>query len=64
MVIANLQRNAVNAQRVIQSTVRRLSQDPPVSDAHSALQYAIMTPLDKVPDATKETLLPLIRKYF
>lgn len=63
MVIANLQRNAVNAQRVIQETVRRLHENPPTSDAHSALKYAILTPLDKVPDATKSKLDLLLRKY-
>ncbi|HEY9875921.1 MAG TPA: S-methyl-5'-thioadenosine phosphorylase, partial [Candidatus Obscuribacterales bacterium] len=54
MIIANLQRNAINAQKVIQETVRRLSENPPPSDAHSALKHAILTPLDKVPAATKE----------
>ncbi|HEY9662078.1 MAG TPA: S-methyl-5'-thioadenosine phosphorylase [Allocoleopsis sp.] len=63
MVIGNLQKNAVNAQRVILETVRRLSQNPPVSDAHSALQYAIITPLDKAPAATKEKLQLLLQKY-
>lgn len=63
MVIANLQRNAVNAQRVIQEIVRRLHENPPTSDAHSALKYAILTPLDKVPDATKSKLDLLLRKY-
>nr|WP_290222808.1 S-methyl-5'-thioadenosine phosphorylase [Trichocoleus desertorum] len=63
MVIANLQRNAVNAQKVIQETVRRLSENPPSSDAHSALKYAILTPLDKVSDAAKSKLDLLLRKY-
>lgn len=63
MVIGNLQKNAVNAQRVILETVRRLSQNPPVSDAHSALKYAIITPLDKAPAATKEKLNLLLKKY-
>jgi len=63
MIIANLQRNAVNAQKVIQETVRRLSQQPPASDAHSALKYAILTPLDKVGTATKEKLGLLLQKY-
>lgn len=63
MVIGNLTRNAVNAQRVIQETVRRLSQNPPASEAHSALKYAIITPLDKVPPTTKEKLHLLLRKY-
>jgi 5'-methylthioadenosine phosphorylase len=63
MVIGNLQRNAVNAQKVIQETVRRLSENPPVSDAHSALKYAILTNLAKAPVETKEKLELLLRKY-
>jgi 5'-methylthioadenosine phosphorylase len=63
MVIGNLQRNAINAQKVIQETVRRLSENPPSSDAHSALKYAILTQLDKAPTATKEKLKLLLQKY-
>jgi 5'-methylthioadenosine phosphorylase len=63
MVIGNLQKNAVNAQRVIQETVRRLSENPPRSDAHSALKYAILTPLAHAPEATKEKLSLLLKKY-
>jgi len=63
LVIANLQRNAVNAQKVIQETVRRLTENPPTSDAHSALKYAILTPLDKISAATKEKLNLLLQKY-
>ena len=64
MIIANLQRNAVNAQKVIQETVRRLSENPPVSDAHSALKYAILTRLDQAPEVTKQKLELLLRKYY
>ena len=64
MVIANLKRNAVYAQKVIQETVRRLKENPPPSDAHSALKYAILTPMDKVPVATKEKLELFLKKYF
>lgn len=63
MVIANLQRNAINAQKVIQETVRRLSENPFVSDAHSALKNAILTPLDKAPLTSKARLDLLLRKY-
>ena len=63
MVIGNLQKNAVNAQQVIRETVRRLSENPPVSEAHSALKYAIITPLDKAPEATKDKLNLLLQKY-
>jgi 5'-methylthioadenosine phosphorylase len=63
MVVANLHRNATNAQKVIQETVRRLTENPPVSESHSALKYAILTPLDKVPIATKEKMGLLLQKY-
>ncbi len=63
MVVGNLKRNAVNAQKVILETVRRLSEHPPESAAHTALQYAILTPLDKVPETTKNKLEIFLRKY-
>jgi 5'-methylthioadenosine phosphorylase len=63
MVIGNLQKNAVNAQKVIQETVKLLSKNPPQSEAHSALKYAILTHLDKAPAKTKEKLKLLFQKY-
>ncbi|MBE9070982.1 S-methyl-5'-thioadenosine phosphorylase, partial [Leptolyngbya cf. ectocarpi LEGE 11479] len=63
MVIGNLQKNAVNAQLVIRDVVRRLTETPPVSEAHSALKYAVLTPLDMAPVATKDKLKLLLEKY-
>ena len=63
MVIGNLHKNADNAQKVIQETVKRLSANPPASEAHSALKYAILTNLEKAPAATKEKLALLLDKY-
>ncbi|GAB1539502.1 S-methyl-5'-thioadenosine phosphorylase [Scytonema sp. NUACC21] len=63
MVVSNLQKNAVNAQKVIQETVRRLSENPPPSEAHSALKYAVLTNLEKAPIETKEKLGLLLKKY-
>ena len=63
MVIGNLQKNAVNAQKVIKETVKRVNANPPQSAAHSALKYSILTPLDKAPAATKEKLSLLLKKY-
>lgn len=62
-IVEYLRRNAVNAQNVIQETVRRLHENPPVSDAHSALKFAVLTPLDRAPAATKEKLALLLSKY-
>ncbi|MDT9178745.1 MAG: S-methyl-5'-thioadenosine phosphorylase [Limnospira maxima] len=63
LVIDNLKHNAVNAQKVIQETVKRLSQNMPESEAHSALKYAILTPLAKVPQPRKQQLQLLLKKY-
>ncbi|WP_019508180.1 S-methyl-5'-thioadenosine phosphorylase [Pleurocapsa sp. PCC 7319] len=64
MVIDNLQHNAVNAQKVIRETVKRLTVNPPESLAHSALKYAVLTPPDQIPSTAKEKLELLLKKYF
>ncbi len=63
MVIANLQRNATNAQKVIQASIRRLNANPPQSAAHSALKYAILTPLEQISETARKKLKLLIKKY-
>ncbi|MEB3251425.1 MAG: S-methyl-5'-thioadenosine phosphorylase [Cyanobacteriota bacterium] len=63
MVVQNLQRNASNAQRVIRQAVQQIANNPPASLAHSALQYALLTPLDQVPPATQKKLELLLKKY-
>lgn len=63
LVIDNLKHNAVNAQKVIQETVKQLSKNLPESEAHSALKYAILTPLAKVPQPRKQQLELLLKKY-
>ncbi|MBW4533152.1 MAG: S-methyl-5'-thioadenosine phosphorylase [Pleurocapsa minor HA4230-MV1] len=64
MIIDNLHKNAINAQLVIKATVNKLNANPPESIAHSALKYAILTPPDKIPAATKAKLSLLTKKYF
>jgi len=63
MVIDYLRRNAINAQNVLQETVKRLGANPPLSDAHSALKFAILTPPEQMPEATKDKLKLLLQKY-
>lgn len=63
MVVANLQRNAINAQKVIQATVKSLNTNPPQSAAHSALKYAILTPREQISKSAKEKLELLIKNY-
>ncbi len=63
MVVANLHKNAENAQKVIRETVQRINANPPESEAHSALQFGILTPLDKVSAETKTRLKLILQKY-
>jgi 5'-methylthioadenosine phosphorylase len=63
MIIDNLHKNARHAQQAIQETVKRVHENPFVSKSHSALKYAILTPLDRVPAATKEKVGLLLEKY-
>jgi 5'-methylthioadenosine phosphorylase len=64
MVVANLHKNAENAQKVVREAVKRVAAAPFESDAHSALRYAILTKLDNVPVATQEKLKAILQKYF
>ncbi len=63
MIVDNLQKNAINAQKVILETVKRLDENPPVSEAHSALKYAILTPPQQISPETKERLALILQKY-
>jgi 5'-methylthioadenosine phosphorylase len=61
-VIANLTKNADNAQRVLRETVRNLTDDRPCK-CGSALAHAIVTDRDAIPLLTKRRLAPIIGKY-
>lgn len=63
MVIGNLRKNATNAQSIIQEVVSRLAAKPPISDAHDALKYAILTPLDQISSEAQERLKCVLKKY-
>lgn len=63
MVIENLKRNASNAQKVIQAAVQRINNRPPHSEAHTALQFAIMTDLSNVTPEKLSQLGVIIKKY-
>lgn len=62
-VIENLQRNAVNAQKILVETVRRLAADPFVSEAHSALKFALLSDLNHVSEESFAKLAPILAKY-
>lgn len=62
MVIANLKKNATNAQSIIKSAIRQIPQKANWS-SHGALKNAIMTQRDLWPEDTVEKLKPIISKY-
>jgi 5'-methylthioadenosine phosphorylase len=62
MIIANLTQNAHTAQQVIASAVGALPFERRCECA-TALQYALITRPDAVPDATRQRLAPIVGKY-
>ena len=61
-IIANLQKNSANAQRIIRAAMKRLPMDR-TCKCGQALQHAILTDLKKVPDATRQKLKLLLQRY-
>jgi 5'-methylthioadenosine phosphorylase len=62
MVIRNLMQNAKTAQQVIASAVEKLPVDR-TCECASALQHAIITRPDAVPEAARRRLAPLVGRY-
>lgn len=61
-IIANLTRNAENAQRLVQAVVAKID-DGIGCKCHSALKYAIITSREAMPEATKQKLGLFLGKY-
>jgi 5'-methylthioadenosine phosphorylase len=61
-IIATLNQNAENAQRVLRAAVRALPAGR-TCKCGSALQHALVTDMKLVPTATKKRLAAIIRKY-
>lgn len=65
MVMANLRTIGSLAQDIVTQIVAVIEANGfPRSDAHSALQFAIMTPKERVPENTKQALSLLANKYW
>ena len=63
MAFANLQGNARRAQALLTHAVRRIAASWPVSEAHSALGSALVTPPASMPEAVRTRLHPLIARF-
>jgi 5'-methylthioadenosine phosphorylase len=61
-IIATLNQNAENAQKVLRETVRTMPEERNCK-CGAALQHALITDLKLVPAATKKRLAPIIGKY-
>ncbi len=63
-IVAVMQQNSGNAQRVIKAAVRLMPKDLSASPAQSAARFAIMTERSAIPEATKARLDLLFGKYW
>ena len=63
MVIANLQRNVANAQRVIRAVAAQLPADRTQCTCASALANAILTDPAAIPASARERYALLLEKY-
>ena len=60
MALANLLQNAGRAQRVVAEAIRLLGAEQPVSEAHGALQNALVTQPDAMTPEMRERLAALL----
>lgn len=63
LAIANLMKNAGNAQRLLGHAVQRLASSLPPSEAHTALKAGLVTPPSAMDPAIRERLAALIEGY-
>jgi 5'-methylthioadenosine phosphorylase len=54
--------NVANSKRLLVAAIESLPEDRPCA-AQDALRYAILTPMDQVPEQTRHDLEPLIGRY-
>ncbi len=62
-VIAVMHKNVQKARAIVRALASELP-DPAKSPATSALQYAVLTAPEHITSETRQTLAPLLRKYF
>jgi 5'-methylthioadenosine phosphorylase len=61
-VLEVMHKNVANSKRLLAATIAALPEDRPCA-ARDALRFAILTPLDQVPDKTRRDLEPIIGRY-
>jgi 5'-methylthioadenosine phosphorylase len=63
MALANLEKNAANAQLIVAAAARRLHASSPTSMAHTALSSALVTQPDQMSAETRKRLGVLIQRF-
>jgi 5'-methylthioadenosine phosphorylase len=63
MALANLEKNAANAQLIVAAMARRLHASSPTSMAHTALSSALVTQPDQMSAETRKRLGVLIQRF-
>ena len=63
MVIEYLNKNSINAQRIIRDSVKQLAGAPRQCKCGSAVKHAILTAPGAIPAETRRKLAPIIGKY-
>jgi 5'-methylthioadenosine phosphorylase len=63
MALANLEKNAANAQLIVAAVARRLHASSPTSMAHTALSSALVTQPDQMSAETRKRLGVLIQRF-
>jgi len=62
-VMETLHKNTLTAQALLKEVIKKVGKEQFQSDAHDALKYAILTPLDKISEETKRRLGYIIGRY-
>jgi len=62
-IIANLVKNSVTAKAVLRAAVKRVPPRPRTCECASALEFALVTAAELVPEPVKRDLAPIIGKY-
>jgi 5'-methylthioadenosine phosphorylase len=63
MVIEYLNKNVVNARKLLVEIIGSIDTDAPTCNCQESLKFSIITNPDTIPDATYKKLQPLIGKY-
>ncbi len=62
-ILQTLKDNANNARQIISNVLKNIEDNVASCSCQNALQSALVTPLDKIPEKTRESLALILKKY-